>query len=161
MRCQKLKHNNYSAKLYLDMMLINHFKLIGLPVSEVEFPSVVICSQGFNMETVIGIYTKLISDKWKNETGREIPLSAIQFTKLLSAKRTRSRVNFYFEPVWENCYLYTFKLLTTITLEGPSWLNATTSKHLRSNFFPERQNISTFCPTIAIQLFPLCQNAFS
>jgi len=114
----KLKHINYSAKLFIyGMMLINLLKLIGLPVSEVEFPSVVICSQGFNMETVIGIYTKLISDKWKNETGREIPLSAIQFTKLLSAKRTKARVKHHFESVWQNYYLYTVKPVLTTTFE--------------------------------------------
>ncbi len=83
-------------------------------MSEVEFPSVVICSQGFNMETVIGVYTNLILDKWKNETRSEMPLTPIQIAKLKAAKRTQARVKHHnIGSVLQNYFLYTFKLLTT------------------------------------------------
>jgi len=53
----------------------------GLPVSEVDFPSVVICAQGFNMESLLAINYKLILDAWKNVTGKTTDISPIQFAK--------------------------------------------------------------------------------
>ena len=68
----------------------------GLPVSKVDFPSVVICAQGFNMETLLAAYYNQILGAWKNMTGGSTDKSPIQFSKaqLLYRQNTVRNVNF-------------------------------------------------------------------
>ncbi len=56
-------------------------KLSGLPISEVPFPSVVICSQGSNMETFYAAYFKIILDYMKNKTGIVHKTSPYEFSR--------------------------------------------------------------------------------
>jgi hypothetical protein len=49
----------------------------GLPISDVEFPAVVICSQGFNIETLHAAFYKIVLDHLKLGTTK----SPIQLAK--------------------------------------------------------------------------------
>jgi len=55
--------------------------LLGLPISDVPFPSVIICSEGFNLETFYSAFYKIILEHWKNKTGYVAQKSSYEFAK--------------------------------------------------------------------------------
>jgi len=56
---------------------------LGLPISEVEFPSVVICSQGFSLEAIVAnMQTFILNEIGNNTTEDLFNLTAFQRANL-------------------------------------------------------------------------------
>ncbi len=55
---------------------------LGLPISEVEFPSVVICSEGFDFDGITAILWLHILNNMNTTTYEKLGLSPLQCAKL-------------------------------------------------------------------------------
>jgi hypothetical protein len=59
----------------------------GLPIAEIPFPSVVICSQGVDHEGYWAAFYKLIFENLDNKTGStKINLSPIRYQRVFASK---------------------------------------------------------------------------
>jgi len=54
----------------------------GLPISEVEFPSVVICSEGFDLDAITAVIWWQVFQYMKTSTDEKLRLSPLQCAKL-------------------------------------------------------------------------------
>jgi len=65
----------------------------ALPVNQIEFPAVTICSQGFNYNTLIASLFLLYDDFAKNSNASRIPMTPIDAAEIYNAINTDHTVS--------------------------------------------------------------------
>jgi len=64
----------------------NFLILIGLSITDVEFPSVVICSQGINIKAIVAAMFFYIFDRLNTTTDKQFNLTTFQSADLIIRK---------------------------------------------------------------------------
>jgi hypothetical protein len=80
--------------IYFHLNQIFVLLLKGLPISEIQFPSVVICSQGFDINAIIAALYDDITNGANTTTTEQFGLTPIQSAKL-AVRAMRGEVRFH------------------------------------------------------------------